>query len=849
MGARGVAAFGNRRRNDQNEWHGRASLSLNNSALDASPYSLAGRGTEKPEYSRIRYGLSLGGALKIPKLVESSNTFLFLNYMGTRSKNPVSRFGIVPTAQELAGDFSASSVRGNSVSVYDPLSGLPFPGNQIPASRIDPAASGLAGYFPAPTLSGSLQNYRIVAANASNNDDFSVRLNHILNSANRLNGSFSLQSRNSEDVQLFGYRDPSSGRGLRADVGWSRTLAPNLVSNLRLDFSRNRSSLTPYFANGQDVAGTLGIEGTSRNPLSFGPPGLSFTNFASLSDGNPSVRADQSMSVSEGLTWTRNGHNVSFGFQYRRNLTNQFSEPNGRGSYTFSGLLTSAFDAAGNPVAGTGFDLADFLLGFPQTSSIRYGNADTYFRGSSWSVFTQDDWRVRPNLTVNAGLRYEFSQPIREKYGRSANLDVGPGFSGVSAVVAGGAGPYTGTFTPALIDPDRNNLAPRIGVAWKPFAKSSFLIRAGYGVYYNGSIYGQLAGLLAQQPPFAVTTTQTTSLAAPITIRQGFATQPAAATVLNTYAVDRGYRTGYGQTWNVSFQTSLPWALMLETGYLGTKGTRLDVQGLPNQAPPGSPADSENRRPIPYALGFIFDSSVGNSIYHAGQVRLNRRFRGGFSFNAQYLFGKSIDDVSTYGGGRAVVAQDYFNLRAERGLSSFDVRHTFNLNLMFGSPFGQRSTRPVEGWLGHLLRDWTLAGGLTARSGTPLTAMVQGNRSDAGGTGVVGSARADSTGLPVTSGGGWFNLAAFAVPPAGRYGNAARNTIPGPGMFSVNASVGRSFPYFGERRNLEFRAEAQNLLNSVNITGLGTTVNAADYGAATDAGSMRSISLVVSFRF
>ncbi|MEK7406764.1 MAG: TonB-dependent receptor [Acidobacteriota bacterium] len=171
---------------------------------------------------------------------------------------------------------------------------------------------------------------------------------------------------------------------------------------------------------------------------------------------------------------------------------------NGRGTFTFSGFATSGFDADGQPLAGTGFDVADFLLGRPQSSSVRFGGADTYFRSSSFSAFAQDDWRARPNLTLNAGLRYEFRPPLAEKYNRMATLDIAPGFMAVAPVTPGASGPYTGVFPRGLVNSDRNNLAPRFGLAWRPFPKGSTLVRAGYGWYYNASVYNQAASLLAR---------------------------------------------------------------------------------------------------------------------------------------------------------------------------------------------------------------------------------------------------------------------------------------------------------------------------------------------------------------
>ena len=248
-------------------------------------------------------------------------------------------------------------------------------------------------------------------------------------------------------------------------------------------------------------------------------------------------------------------------------------------------------------------------------------------------------------------------------------------------------------------------------------------------------------------------------------------------------------------------------------------------------------------------MGFTYDSSQGNSIYHAAQARFTRRFARGISGNALYTFGKSIDNASSLGGGGAVVAQDDRDLRSERGISSFNQRHTLNLFYVLASPVGgTRGLVQPAGWTGRILKDWTFSGGITASSGTPLTARVLGNASDAAGTGAVGSGRADATGLPLYAGAGFFNLAAFALPPSGRYGNAARNIIDGPTRLAANLSVAGSFR-IDDRRMVELRVESRNVTNHVSYTGLGTVVNASDYGLATGAAPMRGISANLRVRF
>ncbi len=848
MAGRGVSVFGNRRVGSRSDLRGSLFFNLRNSALDARPYSLTGQPIEKPSYALGRFGLAAGGALRIPKLIRSENTFFFVNYFGTRSRNPYNAFATVPSFAERQGDFSNSTVRG-PVAIYDPLSSQPFPGNRIPPARMSRAALGLREFIPRPNLPGSIQNYHFVTSVKQNTDNYGVRLMHSLRRQDRLSFRLNAQTRDAEAAQLFRFRDSLTGLGLNAEIQWTHNFGSRLINNLRYNFSRNRSETVPFFAYKRDVAGELGIQGTSRDPVNFGPPNLNFTNFGDLTDSSPLLQRNQTSSASESILVVRGAHNLSFGGEFRRLQINTRTDQNARGTFVFTGLATSALDAGGLPVPATGLDFADFLLGLPQSSSIRFGSSNNYFRASAVSLFAQDDWRLRANFSVNLGLRYEYFTPYREKYNRMANLDIAPGFTGVAVVTPGAPGPYSGPFPAGLVDPDRNNFSPRLGLAWRPFSKRSLQLRAGYGLFYNGSIYAQFPGRLASQPPFASTATLNTSPARVLTIENGFGTEPS-KTITNTYAVDRRYRVPYAQTWNLSVQQDLPHSLVLELGYLATKGTRLDIQRLPNRAAPGSPLTAEQRRQIANAVGFTFESSEGNSVYHAAQVRLLRRFRRGVSLNALYTFSKSIDNASTFGGAGAVVAQNDKDLRAERGLSSFDQRHNLSLFYVLSSGFGAGGARFAgRRWIGRLLGDWTLSGGLTASSGTPLTARVLGNLADTGGTGALGSGRADATGAPVQDGGRFFNLAAFRLPPAGRFGNAGRNTIPGPVQLALNASLARSIRLGEHRRRLEIRLDGSNVTNHVSFTRLGTVVNASDYGLPTATAPMRALNAGLRFNF
>jgi hypothetical protein len=288
--------------------------------------------------------------------------------------------------------------------------------------------------------------------------------------------------------------------------------------------------------------------------------------------------------------------------------------------------------------------------------------------------------------------------------------------------------------------------------------------------------------------------------------------------------------------------------IVSEVGYLGTKGTHLDVETLPNEGP--SATLGNQGRQLGNAVGFILDSSNGNSIYNALQVRVQQRFRRGVSWQLHYTYAKSIDDSSTFGGAGNTVAQNWLDLAGDRGLSSFDRRHVLTGNWVLASPIGGQGSRfAADSRTARLLKDWQLSGSLTAETGTPLTARILGNTASLAQTGGVGSERADATGQSVTSGSGFFNLGAFTVPAPGTYGNAGRNTIPGPDLFSVNLSFGRSFQLGESRRRLELRFEANNAFNQVSYTNVNTVVNSITYGTPLSTSGMRSVSLVARFRF
>jgi trimeric autotransporter adhesin len=828
------AFIGNRARGNTNRITGSLFYTFGNSDLNARPFSVNGLEAPKAAYSQNRFGVSAGGPLFIPKWFSFDKITWFFNYTGNLVHNGIDQASSLPTAAQRGGDFS-----GLSAVIYDPLSGLPFPNNIIPTGRLSPISLGLLSFIPLPNqaVATTNQDYRLIAANPNNNQALNTRLNTTVTPKDNLAFVFNWQGRNATNHQFFGCCDTTSGNGFNGSTTWRHRLGTRSFESITINFNRNTTIGTPYFETlGQDVATELGIQGTSQSPSNYGPPTLSFTNFSSLSDAVASRSAVESFGVADTLTMRKGKHNFSFGGGVTHYLNNVDTDANGRGAFNFSGLTTAQY-INGQQTNGTGFDFADFLLGLPETSSIRYGDTSTYFRSNGFNGFAVDDFRVTTGLSLNLGLRYEYFEPWQEKYGHAANLAVAPGFSAVEPVLPGQTA-FGVTYPAALLKSDKNNFAPRIALAWKPNPKGKILIRAGYGWYYNPSQYNKFQSTLSAQPPFAVTNTVTTSTAFPITLATGL-TQTSGKTVTNTYAVALDYRDMYAQSWNAGIQRDLPKALVLEISYNGTKGTRLDVPESPNQAPLGSSLTSVLRYPIANVGNFTYDTPVGNSIYHAGVARLTRRFSKGVSGNLLYTYSKAMDD--------AVLAQNFYDQAAERAISTFNHTHVLALNFVLASPVDATKgflSHPV--FLAKALKDWTLSGSVSAQSGAPQTATVSGNLD---GTGSSAQLRANAAGLAENAGTGWFNTAAFSVPLAATFGNAGRDTIIGPGSFVLNLSLARSINLKSERRRLEFRIDSNNFLNHVNPSGLISVVNSSQYGEITSAGGMRSITATLRLRF
>jgi trimeric autotransporter adhesin len=833
-----------------------------NSVFNARPFSLTQPNAPKiPTWSE-RIGGNLGGPLVIPHIYDGHDkTFFFVNFDGTWARNAVDQFSTVPTLSERQnpGDFCD---RGAQLYIPNPanLSGPRTPvGCQIPSNvLLNPAALGLLQFIPQPNLPGLVDNYHLQTRVPTQQDRFNARLLHTISPKLNARVIYSFSQSSNHALQSFSdFESDVATRGQSATIGLTQNLSRSWINDTQLIFSRNRVQTLDNFAFTTDVAAALGITGVSTAPIDWGPPQLSFNNFTKAAPAVPSLVRNQTYRFVDAVTYMLPKHTLTFGAEVRRIENNTDSDRTPEGLFTFSGLTTALIGANGQAVRGTGLDFADFLLGFPDSTNVRFGSPSSYFRSWGTAGYVSDDWRARPDFTLQFGVRYEFFTPPTELYGHLANLDFDPTTSQVAVVTPGQSAPFSGAVPNSLIRPDYTHWSPRIGIAWRPPIKSlqvhhSMVVRAGYSVFYNESVYPQLLSELANQPPWSTSELRIAGVNDVLTLENGFPANVAGQnTIQNTYAVNPNYKVGYAQIWNLSVETAIANNTALVLTYTGTKGSNLDLLYAPNRTVPGSLSTTG---PVANASDFIYDTSGANSIYNSLQVRLQKRLSHGIMINGTYTYAKSIDDASSIGGGTPIVVQDSNNLGAEYGLSSFDIRHQARVNYLYELPFGQGHRFAQKGLTGAFLGNWRFTGNIGAQTGTPYTAQVIGTSAGNLGSGGVFATRADQICNPNAGASGapldFFNTACFVVPPAGQLGNAARNTIIGPGMFTWNAQIAKTF-LFGkdQQHRLDFRWEITNLTNTPNLTGLSTLVNSTTFGQVVGAGAMRAMNFVTRFTF
>ncbi|MEK6300756.1 MAG: TonB-dependent receptor [Acidobacteriota bacterium] len=815
-----------------NSFHGAGYEFFRNGALDARNF-FAPADQPAPQYQRNQFGFALGGP------VVKNKTFFFADYEGSRVREGVTRVTNVPTLAERAGDFSNSLF----AAPINPFTQQPFDGNKIPDFFINPIGTAIAALYPSPNRNVPFANFASSPTSRDRNDHFDVRLNHSLAKSSELAVRYSFSDRDLFEPftgptfpAVPGFGDNVPRRGQNFLVSETHIFSPGLVNEARFAFSRISAAVLQE-NSGTSINNQVGLPELSTNPRDFGLSFITISGFSPLGDefNNPQQSETNVFQVLDGASYASGKHLVKFGFDFRAIQQNAFRDVQSRGFLTFSSF------------AFTGNALADLLLGFPAVTGGAHLDNPQHLRTESYGFYINDSFRVRPNLTLSAGLRYEFNSPPVDEFDRANLFD--PATRSLVAVGTNGV-PRGG------YEADKNNWAPRLGFAWTLGSKGDTVLRAGYGVYFDQSSLAPSEGLYFNSPFFDFNLFFTIPGLFTLTVNDPFPSNFPFPLPKSAFGFQRDMRTAYLQHWNVSLQQELGKSRVVELAYVGSKGTKLITARDINQPRP-SPV-TPNLRPNPQFDDVTFEESSANSNYNSLQARFQQRLDFGLSILSSYTWSKSIDNASSFfsSAGDPNFPQDSFNTRGERGRSNFDVRHRLSLSYGYDFPCGKgRTFLENSGLVSVLLSGWQTFGIVTLQSGRPFTAALQMDIDNSNtGRSTLGFGANDRPNVVGTvelsdrSPDQWFNTAAFAFPAFGSFGDAGRNILDGPGYVNFNTSLMKTTK-LREGLDLQFRAEAFNLFNHPNFNLPDNFLGSPTFGRILSAQSPRHIQFGLKLLF
>lgn len=818
-----------------NQFHGSLYEFHRNAALDARNF-FAPANEPAPKYIRNQFGFSFGGPIR------QDRTFFFTDYEGTRSREGLTRVTNVPTALERAGDFSQSLMG----IPRNPLTGQLFDGGVIPPGFIHPIGRAISALYPLPNRAAPFANFVSSPTQRDDNDHFDARLDHLLTDRTTLAFRYSFGNRRFFEpfagptlAAVPGYGNDVPRRSQNGMISVTHIFSPTLINDARFAFNRVASAVNQE-NQGTSINQAVGLPELSTNPRDFGLSFITITGFSPLGHegNNPQNTATNTFQIIDTATHVHGNHLFKFGSDIRAVQQNGFRDVQSRGLLNFS------------PFAYTSVALADLLLGLPLvTGGARVDNAQ-HLRAQSYHFFVNDSFRVRSDVTLSAGLRYEYNSPPVDATDRANLYDAATR----SLVRVGTGGMPRGGY-----ESDKNNFAPRVGLAWTIGDEGNTVLRAGYGIYYDTSPLAPGEALYFNRPFFDFNLFFPLP-GLPLTLSDPFPAFFPFPLPDSAQAIQRDLRTPYMQHWNLNVQQQLGRSRVLEVGYVGSKGTKLlsarDLnQPQPSALPPGLPFVP---RPVPQFDEINTIESRASSNYHSLQARLQQRLSAGLAMLTSYTWSKSIDDASNFfpSAGDPNYPQNSYNLRAERGRSNFDVAHRLSVSYVYDLPFGKgRAYLADEGAWSTLLTGWQTSGIVTLQSGRPFTVALL-RELDNSGTGISAlgfgaNDRPNVVGNPALSersSEAWFNTSAFAFPPRGTFGNAGRNILDGPGYHSVNASLSKNTT-LSERFNLQFRAEVFNLFNHPNFNLPDNFLGSPTFGSITSARDPRHIQFGLKLLF
>jgi Carboxypeptidase regulatory-like domain len=837
--------------------HGTAYEFLRNQVLDARNF-FAPADQPDPRNQRNQFGFSFGGP------IVKDRTFFFGDYEGARFREGITRLANVPTARERAGNFSQSvDPNGAKIFIIDPtragrcdpqVQTACFPNNTIPQFFLNQIGLNIAALYPLPNRNVPGLNFASSPIQRDRNDLFDVRIDHTYSSATQLSARYSFTDRTlfepfSGVTQVFvpGYGNNLLRRGQNLMLGGTHVFSPRLINDARVAY--NRVSNQVLIENpGVSVNRQVGLPELSNNPRDFGLSFIRVTDFSPLGHefNNPQRGATNNFQVLDTATYSRGAQLLKIGFNFQYAQQNAFRDVQSRGLLSFPSQIPIRLPE-GTPFVIpfiTGNALANLLLGVPLvTGGARLDNHQ-HLRTESYNFFVNDSIRVTPQLTLSAGLRYEYNSPPVDTEDR-ANI-YNPATGRLIQVGTNGV-PRAG------YDSDKNNFAPRVALAWA--LGRATVIRSGYGVYYDQSPLAPGEGLYFNAPFFDFRFYFQLPQA-PLTIFNPFPFNSPSQSPPSAFAFDRNLRTSYTQHWNLSVQRQLGGNLVAELAYVGSKGAKLLAARDINQ-PQASP-QQPNLPPNPLFGEITQQEGSAASNYHSFQARLQQRLAFGLALLGAYTYGKSIDNASGIfsSAGDPNYPQNSYNLRGERGRSGFDVRHRFSLSYSYDLPFGKgKSLLGNSGLATTLLTGWQTYGVITLQTGRPFTVALlpefDNSNTGVSNLGFLGNDRPNLTGqakLDNPTPERWFNTAAFAIPSFGIFGNSGRNILDGPSYKNVNFSIVKNTA-IREAATIQFRTEFFNLFNHPNFGLPDNFVGSPSFGRLVSADSPRRIQFGLKLLF
>jgi hypothetical protein len=882
MGGAGGGQINIVTRGGTNQYHGTAYEFLRNGAMDATTFGSMGNN----HLVQNNFGASFGG----PLLGRDKKTFFFLNYEGLRLAQADAQTLTVPTMDEIQGNFSMSNAK-----IYDPTTAVPNPNydptkptgpnnypytrsqflnNQIPSDRINQQLEPfLMQYLPSPnmTMMGSgadSNNYLDIRNETHRQDEGTVRVDHVFEKNDTVFGRYSVGSERgfspssgmtSTTENLPGFGVNFDNLSQQAVATWNHAFSSSKLNTVSLAFSRLSMDRTSQNNGVNNIVRQLGIQGVGfGGPGAWGAPWFAAQGYTGIGDtfaATPMHAWDTTGELRDTFAWQRGRHGIKFGGDFRRYIWPMWGFFQNRGYYQYTNGYTTEFGF--NDGSGNGF--ASLLLSLPAVKQRQAGVPQMNLRNWGYDAFAEDSWQITSTTTVNFGLRYEYTSPLYDRRNTNSNLIFQ---NGVPQVFIGGEQGYPR----GLMYSNKHNFAPRIGIA-KNLPRAGLVFRAAYGIFYTPVDENTWCNQRHNVPYVFPETQQADNFTPPaalFTTGLNFGTPVLGngalkPTTVSFTAFDPNAPAQYVQQWNTQLEKSFGGNTTLAVGYLGARGFHLQRAHLINNAPPG-PGPIGPRRPfktLTFVNGTVLTPSsdpdaiiqsqtfpvstinrledTAQSWYDAAYVNVRRRYSHGLSFLANYTFAKTLTNAPDFRSpmDEAAIPQNNSDLAAEKG-PACDVRHRLALSSVFDIPAYAAAT-----WTRLLTEHWHFTTIYQVQSGMPLTISVFGDTANSGTVLGENPIRANLTGQPVFGPGTrtaskWFNPAAFAAPPAYTFGDIGRNSVYGPPLQTLDFSLARTFR-LTEKTSFQFRGEAFNALNKVNLGTPNRYVNTPQFGTITMA--------------